>query len=255
LGNWIDISSEQQAHPYVQLLSVTNPAFAHSDFVKVRLGGVDTTGDPEYALLSVDQMQHSPVSAEEKKKKYQEMILSRWPYILLGCLVFTLGLTGYCVWRCCCRKNRKQSDRRFTLFFRRNRKGDNITGSHNYGGEEMSTGYGANSVHKRDQTSSYYRLADSNNSTYAFQPNHLQQSQPHQFTSPSQNNLHPDGSFTAPAQNWDNGSMHSLPGAGGQTASTYVLNPYASESVASVHLQRQPDYGGIRNEDSGAYTR
>jgi len=50
--------------------------------------------------------------------------------------------------------------------------------------------------------------------------------------------------------------MHSLPGAGGQTASTYVLNPYASESVASVHLQRQqPDYGGIRNEDSGAYAR
>lgn len=234
---------------------MTNPATAHSDFVKVRLGGVDTTGDSEYALLSVDQMQHSPVSEEEKKKKYQEMILSRWPYILLGCLVFTLGLTGYCVWRCCCRKNRKQSDRKFTSFFRRSRK-TNITGSHNYGGEEMNTGYGVNSVHKRDETSSYYRLADSNNSTYAFQPNHLQQSQPHQSTSPSQNNLHPDGSFTTPAQNWDNGSMHSLPGAGGYPASTYVLNSYASESVASVHLQRQqPDYGGIENEYSGAYAR
>jgi len=254
MGNWIDISSEQQAHPYVQLLSVTNSATAHSDFVKVRLGGVDTTGDPEYALLSVDQMQHSPVSEEEKKKKYQEMILSRWPYILLGCLVFTLGLTGYCVWRCCCRKNRKQSDRKFTLFIKRSRKNDDVLESHNYGGEEMNTGYGVNSVHKRDETSSYYRLADSNNSPYSFQPNHLQQSQPQESTSPSQNNLHPDDSFTAPAQNY--GSMYSLPGVGGHPASTYVLNPYASESVASVHLQRQqPDHSGIRNEYSGAYAR
>jgi len=233
---------------------VTNSTTAHSDFVKVRLGGVDTTGDPKYALLPADQMQHSPVSEEEKKKKYQEMILSRWPYILLGCLAFILCLTGYCVWRCCCRKNRKQRDRKFALFFRKSRRDDNILGSPNYGGEEMTTRFGnlgASSVQKRDEVKSYYRLAESNNSAYALQPNHLQQSQPHQFTSPSQSNLHPDGSFAVPGQNWE----YTLSGDVGPSVSAYALNPHASESVASVHLQRQPDYGGFRNEYSSAYAR
>jgi len=32
------------------------------------------------------------------------MILSRWPYILTGCLVFVLLLLGLCIWKCCCRK-------------------------------------------------------------------------------------------------------------------------------------------------------
>ncbi|KAJ6585306.1 aspartic peptidase domain-containing protein [Mycena capillaripes] len=35
--------SKGKADPYIQFLSITDPAEAHSDFVKVRLGGVDTT--------------------------------------------------------------------------------------------------------------------------------------------------------------------------------------------------------------------
>ncbi|KAJ7914475.1 aspartic peptidase domain-containing protein [Mycena leptocephala] len=35
--------SKSKADPYIQFLSTTDPAEAHSDFVKVRLGGVDTT--------------------------------------------------------------------------------------------------------------------------------------------------------------------------------------------------------------------
>ncbi|KIK69756.1 hypothetical protein GYMLUDRAFT_151197 [Collybiopsis luxurians FD-317 M1] len=104
-GDWIDGGSS--ADPYMQLLSTTNLQAAHNDFVQVRMGGVDTTNDSKWALLPADQEQHSPVSAEEKKKEYQEMILSRWPYIFVGCLVFVLIVTGIIIWRCCCRKGRK----------------------------------------------------------------------------------------------------------------------------------------------------
>ncbi|KAJ6584096.1 aspartic peptidase A1 [Mycena vulgaris] len=100
-GDWADDSS------YIQLLPLTNAADAHADFVKARLAGVDTTGASQYALLPASQQQHSPVSAAEKKAKYEEMILSRWPYILVGCLVFVALLVGLIVWRCCCRRKAK----------------------------------------------------------------------------------------------------------------------------------------------------
>jgi hypothetical protein len=103
-GDWILNKPTDTGHPYIQLASITNAANARDDFIKIRLGGVDTTSDSKSALLPTDQMQHSPISAEEKKKKYQEMVLSRWPYIVTGCLVFILILIGLCVWRCCCRK-------------------------------------------------------------------------------------------------------------------------------------------------------
>lgn len=108
-GNWID-GSQDTGHPYIQLASVTNAAQARDDFVKARLSGVDSTNDSQWALLPVEQMQHSPVSEEEKKKKYQEWILSRWPYILTGCLVFVLVVLGLCIWRCCCRKGKKNTN-------------------------------------------------------------------------------------------------------------------------------------------------
>ncbi|THH23116.1 hypothetical protein EUX98_g8061 [Antrodiella citrinella] len=106
-GNWIKDSSVDQDDPFVQLLSVTNAAAAHQDFVKTRLGGVDTTGSAANALLPTSQMQHSPISSEEKKQKYEEMVLSRWPYILVGCLVFVLLVIGLVVWRCCVWRKRR----------------------------------------------------------------------------------------------------------------------------------------------------
>jgi len=42
-GDFVD-GTATKAQPYVQLLSVTDPAAAHQDFVQTRLGGVDTTG-------------------------------------------------------------------------------------------------------------------------------------------------------------------------------------------------------------------
>jgi len=105
-GDWAS-DSDDSGDPYLQLLSLTDPKVAYNTFVTERLGGVDTTGEQKYALLPVDQMQKSPVSDEEKKKKYQEMILSRWPYILVGCLVGLILIIGLIIWRCCCRRNKK----------------------------------------------------------------------------------------------------------------------------------------------------
>lgn len=67
-GNWVKDSSIDRNDPFIQLLSVTDPAAAYKDFVKIRLAGVDTTQDPSHALLPADQMQHSPLSPGEKKK-------------------------------------------------------------------------------------------------------------------------------------------------------------------------------------------
>lgn len=108
-GDWVDDTSIDRGDPYIQLLPLTDPAAAHTDFVNVRLAGVDTTGSSQYALLPADQQQHSPVSEEEKKQKYEEMILSRWPYILVGCLVGVILIVGLIVWRCCCRRKSKQA--------------------------------------------------------------------------------------------------------------------------------------------------
>jgi len=102
-GTWIDDGTDKQP-PFMQMLPVTNVATARSGFVQVRLGGNDTVSDTRWSLLPASEMQHSPISDEEKKKKYQEMILSRWPYIFTGCFVFVLLVIGCCIWRCCKRR-------------------------------------------------------------------------------------------------------------------------------------------------------
>lgn len=113
-GNFVDGTSDDTGAPYVQLLPLTDPTAAHADFVKLRLNGQDTTGDPSKALLPTSQMQHSPESESERKAHYEETIISRWPYILAGCLAFVVLVVGLCIWRCCCRRggrmNKKSRD-------------------------------------------------------------------------------------------------------------------------------------------------
>jgi hypothetical protein len=49
-GDFIDGSTSKTAAPFAQLLSTTNPAAAHGDFVATRLGGHDTSqahSDPQ----------------------------------------------------------------------------------------------------------------------------------------------------------------------------------------------------------------
>lgn len=111
-GDWIK-NSDNKEDAYMQMASVIDPVQARKDFVQVRLNGNDTIDtDSKWSLLPLDQMQHSPISADEKKKKYQEMILSRWPYIFTGCFVFVLLTVGFCVWKCCCKKRRQRNKER-----------------------------------------------------------------------------------------------------------------------------------------------
>ncbi|EAU86015.1 hypothetical protein CC1G_11687 [Coprinopsis cinerea okayama7 len=109
-GDWVD--NGEDTHPYIQMVSHTTVENGRSDFVQVRLGGSDTIDtDSRWQLLPFEQMVHSPVSDEEKKKKYQEMVLSRWPYILLGCLAFVALMIGLCIWKCCCSRKKKGGKR------------------------------------------------------------------------------------------------------------------------------------------------
>ncbi|KAI0647782.1 acid protease [Trametes meyenii] len=116
-GNFMENTASDRGDPYIQLLPVTDASAAKKEFIASRLNGQDTTGDSSHALLSSDQMQHSPISKAEKKKQYEEMILSRWPYIFVGCLAFVIIVAGLITWRCCVhrRKQREAKARNMRL--------------------------------------------------------------------------------------------------------------------------------------------
>ncbi|KAJ7159735.1 aspartic peptidase domain-containing protein [Mycena filopes] len=62
--------STSKADPYIQLLSITDPAEAHSDFVKQRLGGVDTTTSVRTQSPSTDNDDDDDDSGKSKTKYY-----------------------------------------------------------------------------------------------------------------------------------------------------------------------------------------
>ncbi|KAM6494075.1 aspartic peptidase A1 [Amanita muscaria] len=119
-GDWTGSNSRDK--PFIQLMSITSVQNAKQDFIQVRLSGSDTTGNSRWTLLPASQIQHSPVSEAEKKRQYQEWILSRWPYIFIGCFIFVLLMIGLCIWRCCCRRD-KDGRRRCTCCCGRDKKG------------------------------------------------------------------------------------------------------------------------------------
>jgi len=96
--------SKSNYDPFVRLLPTTDREAAHRDFVNVRMGGVDVSGDSAHALLPQSQAKSSPESSKEKKQHLQAEILSRWPYIFVGCFLFVLILVGLAIWHCCKRR-------------------------------------------------------------------------------------------------------------------------------------------------------
>lgn len=130
-GDWVDESSNDRDDPYIQLLSMTDKASARNDFIQARLGGVDTLNATSQVLLPADQGLKSPISKEEKKKmsvyyhiasllnsstlitvfvhRYEEKVLSRWPEIFVGCLIFVILLAALITWRCCVRRKRRRA--------------------------------------------------------------------------------------------------------------------------------------------------
>lgn len=106
-GNFVTTSSNDQTDPFVQLLPLTHPPTAHSDFVQLRLSGSDTTSTQ--TLLPASQESHSPESTSEKKQQAEGAVLRNWPYILVGCLAFLIGLVAITLCACCRRMKRRRA--------------------------------------------------------------------------------------------------------------------------------------------------
>jgi hypothetical protein len=71
-GDFVD-GTATKSPPYVQLLSTTDPAAAHLDFVQTRLGGVDTTG---MQVFSAEQPASSPdVPSVHKDKQTSTIVI------------------------------------------------------------------------------------------------------------------------------------------------------------------------------------
>jgi hypothetical protein len=101
-GDFASSVKSDTGDPFVQLLSLTDAAKAHKDFVTKRLGGIDTTGDPAHSLLPASQMKHSPISQAELRAQREGKVLRQWPYILVGCLALVALIAGLIIWKCCC---------------------------------------------------------------------------------------------------------------------------------------------------------
>jgi len=70
------------------------------------MAGKDTIASQ--TLLPADQGKESPLQPGEARRHLAEKVISRWPYILVGCLVAVFLIIGLVVWRCCCRRGAKK---------------------------------------------------------------------------------------------------------------------------------------------------
>jgi len=95
-GNFVD--GGFNSTPYVQLLSTTDPAQAHQDFVSSRLNGVDTTGSSQYSLLPPGQGKTSPVPFGERVTHTEQKVIRYMPLIICVCVAVVLALLGYGTW-------------------------------------------------------------------------------------------------------------------------------------------------------------
>lgn len=95
-GNFVD--GGLNSTPYVQLLSTTDPAQAHQDFVNARLGGVDTTGSSQYSLLPPGKGKTSPVPFGERVTHTEQKVIRYEPLIICISVAVVLALLGYGTW-------------------------------------------------------------------------------------------------------------------------------------------------------------
>jgi hypothetical protein len=89
-GDFVDGTSSK-APPYVQLLSITDPAAAHLDFVQTRLGGVDTTG---MQVFSAGQPASSPaVSSGHQGKQSRTIVI--WSVVAGSLFLVSVTVAAY----------------------------------------------------------------------------------------------------------------------------------------------------------------
>ncbi|KAK7468975.1 hypothetical protein VKT23_003473 [Stygiomarasmius scandens] len=94
-GDFIEGSSTDRGDPYLQMLSTTDVPSSHLDFVEVRLGGVDTTGEQNLNAPNFSSDDSSSKSSKNSKLKV----------IFLG-LAIAAGVLGIALllWAFCCRR-------------------------------------------------------------------------------------------------------------------------------------------------------
>ena len=103
-GDFVDGSSSKTADPFIQLLPLTTDrAEAHSDFVRVRLRGVDNTGN--FHLLPASVLPPEPTSNSGSDDSFADKIHPYLPYIIGGSVL--LGVAALMGIALCVSKSRR----------------------------------------------------------------------------------------------------------------------------------------------------
>lgn len=105
-GDFVDGSVNTTADPYVQLLSITDPASAHADFINVRLNPTPPTSDdtppPNHAAIAAAD---APSASSKPKNDVKSAFLKeKIPIIIASSVGIGLILIGVLV--LCCTRNR-----------------------------------------------------------------------------------------------------------------------------------------------------
>ncbi|KAI0663518.1 acid protease [Cubamyces menziesii] len=109
-GDFVDGALAKVGDPYIQLLPLTDPAEAHSDFVQLRMGGVDRSSElkllPAIPDTDNEENDDSSSSSDNGIKKYL-------PYIIAGSVaggVILISLILYAIFGGSSKKYRRLQD-------------------------------------------------------------------------------------------------------------------------------------------------
>jgi hypothetical protein len=101
-GDFVD-GTTTKAPPYAQILSLTDAAVAHSDFVQVRLGGVDTTG---MQVFTAGRPVSSPAVSVNDGRQTKTIVIYG---VVAGSLILVFIFTAYIIMK---RRRRHHSNTR-----------------------------------------------------------------------------------------------------------------------------------------------
>jgi hypothetical protein len=102
-GDFVD-GTTNKAPPYGQILSLTDVAAAHSDFVQTRLGGVDTTG---MQVFTADRPVSSPAASNNDDRQTRMVVIYG---VIAGSLILVFFIvTAYIIMK---RRRRRHSNTR-----------------------------------------------------------------------------------------------------------------------------------------------
>ena len=108
-GDFVDGASSKTADPYIQLLPLTQDlAEAHSDFVQVRLMGVDSTAN--FHLLPASVLPPNNDDNSNNDESFAEKVHPYLPYIIAGSVL--LGVAALIGIAMCIATSRRKRYRR-----------------------------------------------------------------------------------------------------------------------------------------------